>query len=364
MYGMKARTRNPSLDGLRAISILLVITNHSGFGIPYGGVFGVQIFFVISGYLITRLLQEEHAKYGSIELRAFYIRRCFRIVPAAFAFIAVAALLQPRVRAELPYALTYTMCYHLNGSYLLGHLWSLSVEEQFYLLWPLALVVAYRWRAHIALGAICSAALFRFACSLEFLPVPPTAVHCFFPAVMDAIAAGCLLAVCEPRLRRWMPRAAISGPLMIALPIFTYSLAYTLWRGTFPWESASVSICTLTWGIVPLLLAAWLLLTVECHCGLLNNRLILAVGALSYSLYLWQQPFATRQHSSLLFSAFALVLLAGSSYFLIEQPMTKLGRRWSFHQNEAAERAIPMGTASSNINTGMGAKKAACFPAF
>jgi peptidoglycan/LPS O-acetylase OafA/YrhL len=118
--------------------------------------FGVQVFFVLSGYLITTLLQREHEVHGRIDLPAFYRRRGFRIIPAAFAYIGFTALLAPAARADLPYALTFTISYHLwPATFLLGHLWSLSVEEQFYLLWPLALVLGFRHRGRIAVAAVC-----------------------------------------------------------------------------------------------------------------------------------------------------------------------------------------------------------------
>ena len=181
--------RIPSLDGLRAFSILLVIIGHSigrnGWSVVLG-FFGVQIFFVLSGYLITGLLQREHERDGRIRLPAFYKRRCFRIFPAAFAYILIIACFVPSTRYGLPYALTYTVSYRLNGIPLLfHHLWSLSVEEQFYLLWPIALVVGYRFRGVIAIAAMICAALFRLSLSPDSL-----ALHQSFFGTMDSIAAG------------------------------------------------------------------------------------------------------------------------------------------------------------------------------
>ena len=106
---------------------------------------GVHVFFVLSGYLITGLLQKEYGREGRIDLVAFYRRRCFRIFPAAFTYILVIALLSPASRSALVYAATYTISYHPYSIPLLfQHLWSLSVEEQFYLLWPLALLLGFR----------------------------------------------------------------------------------------------------------------------------------------------------------------------------------------------------------------------------
>lgn len=139
--------RIPSLDGLRAISILFVVFGHLGgtrnapeiitFLERYAN-FGVRVFFIISGYLITTLLLREHAKTSTISLREFYIRRVYRIFSAAYAFAIVALVVfasQMRFRDVLT-ALTYTVNYNSSPPWPIGHLWSLAVEEQFYILWP------------------------------------------------------------------------------------------------------------------------------------------------------------------------------------------------------------------------------------
>ena len=109
-------SRIPSLDGVRAMSVLLVIGGHlwGGLGAPgFTAALAVHVFFVLSGYLITRLLQQEHQRSGRIDLIAFYRRRCFRIFPAAFAYILVIALVVPSSRSALIYAVTYTVSYRL-----------------------------------------------------------------------------------------------------------------------------------------------------------------------------------------------------------------------------------------------------------
>ncbi|TMA40976.1 MAG: acyltransferase, partial [Deltaproteobacteria bacterium] len=168
--------RIPSLDGLRALSISLVVFGHLGgtVGFPIGSprlvlpflaVLGVRVFFVISGYLITRLLLDEQEKRGSICLSMFYFRRIFRILVPYYVFlIAMAAAarlgwveLGP---GDLGYALAYIGNYHPHSAWTLGHTWSLAVEEQFYVLWPLlvvGLLVAFRGRA--GKRAICVVAL-------------------------------------------------------------------------------------------------------------------------------------------------------------------------------------------------------------
>lgn len=165
--------RLSSLDGLRAISIALVIFEHlrrtrgytlgdlnAYFG-DYGRL-GVTVFFVISGFLITTLLLRERERRGSISLKGFYLRRAVRIFPAFLAFMAFIIVAHEMGwiqlnRYDLVSAFTYTVNYHPGRSWYIGHLWSLSVEEQFYLLWPLALVVLSRTRALAASRPSCSA---------------------------------------------------------------------------------------------------------------------------------------------------------------------------------------------------------------
>jgi len=157
----------PSLDGLRALSIGLVLLGHlsgtKGFvrvnlGIGDYAHLGVVVFFVISGFLITRLMLSEHAKDGCVSLKLFYARRALRLFPAAYAFIACVCLLWATGVVHLQardiwHACTYTVNFEPGRSWQIGHLWSLSVEEQFYLIWPCTFVsAAIRKRR---LSAIC-----------------------------------------------------------------------------------------------------------------------------------------------------------------------------------------------------------------
>lgn len=326
---MSSAPRVPSLDGLRALSILLVIVDHLGRGdAPYQGAFGVCIFFVISGYIITRLLQQEQQRQGRISLRGFYLRRTFRIFPAAFTFITVAGLLgHAAVRRDWPYAFSYTMCYRFeqcSGTF--RHLWSLSVEEQFYLLWPLALVFAFRRRGRVAIATMVAAALFRVGCSIVGPQQMPLILHFCFPAVMDSIAAGCLLAVYEPQVRRYtggLARYRVTAPALLAL---AYLSARLLWSGSFP-DQARIVRYAWAWGLVPMLIAAFIFIEIERRDWIFNNSIAYGLGALSYSLYLWQQPFTLARNGSTLIALLLLLVCAGSSYFVIERPMIALGRR-------------------------------------
>src|SRR5258708_2018236 len=153
--------RIPSLDGLRALSIFLVLALHSiqrlevnspisflWVGI-FNGATGVFIFFVISGYLITSLLLREHEKRGSISLRGFYFRRAMRILPPLYVYVGVLLLLGlagklPIFKLDIISALFFFHDYALSLMWSLEHFWSLSIEEQFYLIWPVLLLYCLR----------------------------------------------------------------------------------------------------------------------------------------------------------------------------------------------------------------------------
>src|SRR4051794_2751641 len=202
--------RIPSLDGLRAISIAAVLLGHlagsHGFPDRLSSVvrnpvvdvanFGVRVFFVISGFLITGLLMAEREKRGKIHLGAFYLRRVFRIMPAYVALIAVVALLDASGAIQVPTsdfvaAWTYRMNYHLGGSWELGHLWSLAVEEQFYFLWPLTLLLAgLASGRRIAIAVMCIAPMVRVLELMFGSPALQPTIGWTFETAADTIAAG------------------------------------------------------------------------------------------------------------------------------------------------------------------------------
>lgn len=318
--------RIASLDGLRAMAILLVIVGHCWGGAGRAVVlsaFGVQVFFVLSGYLITTLLQKEHQREGRIDLVAFYRRRCFRIFPAAFTYILLIALLVPESRSGLLYALTYTVSYHyLKIPLIFQHLWSLSVEEQFYLLWPLALLLGYRYRAWIAWSTLLVAALFRLALALGPSQFAPFYMHFSFPGTMDSIAAGCLLAIYEPQVRERFEWMTESAAIAIAIPITAWTLAGAFWGDT---RLTAMRSLNALWGVVPLLIALWMFLMIERRDRIFNNPVASTIGVLSYSLYLWQQAFIVGDKHSIPAALLMLTACAVGSYVLIEKPMLKLG---------------------------------------
>ena len=307
----------------------LWIISASGLAVTSGAL-GVQVFFVISGYLITRLLQEEREAHGKISIAGFYIRRAFRILPAALVFIAFAALVSPACR---PGCTLRTVVHDVLSAasvvnVLLLHMWTLSVDEQFSLLWPCALVFAYRRSAGVSLTAMVIAAVFRAGCVVIYGASSPFLMHCSFPGVMDAIAAGCLLAVYEPGLRQAVPSP--SRVAAVLFPVATFGAVFVLWRNTFNASLAAVSpVRALFWGVIPIFIAACNFCAVGSESRLLNNRLNSTCVAMSYSIYLWQQPFTKFHSSATALDITLLILSASISYLLIEKPMTNLGKSLS-----------------------------------
>ncbi len=318
--------RIPSLDGLRAISITLVILSHlvkwKHVSVSLAGSYGdlgVHVFFVLSGYLITNLLLREYERSSTISLRDFYIRRAFRIFPAAFVFLAVViALYWHEMRwYHIAAALFYVANMDISRPWIFGHLWSLSIEEQFYLLWPFALKKWYRHRIVILLCVFLATPVFR------------TALHAFkiqsgiagsLPVFADQLAIGCLLAIFAPRLPK------ISGYLAFGMLVATVFI---------PWFPAISPTRTLFMLFVlrPLLhisIAGLVLHVIQVPYRALNWAPIAWLGKVSYSLYLWQELFCSNAalHQGYLL-AFLALGCASLSYYLVEQPMLRVREKRS-----------------------------------
>jgi len=337
--------RVPSLDGLRAFSITLVTLSHllGTAGFPLGarafgaagdlGYLGVRIFFVISGYLITNLLIAEHARHGRISLRGFYARRAYRILPAAYAMILaivlVSAVGELALRpGDVAAAFTYTMNFHYDRSWELGHLWSLSVEEQFYLLWPVMLVIFGTRRivplsaAMLVLAPIVRALAWRYA------PHRDDVVMEAYPCVMDAIAAGCLLAGARPWLdrQRWY-RWFTGGPgfVLVLLAIAAVEIPTNIIMLDYVIDLSVMNV-----GLA-ILVDRFVRYPGGPVGKVLNWRPIMFVGTLSYSLYLWQQPFlnhhVSRWTTEWPVNVVLAITCALGSYYLVEKPFLALRDR-------------------------------------
>jgi peptidoglycan/LPS O-acetylase OafA/YrhL len=326
----------PSLDGLRAISIILVLLGHVGgtdgfdevdLGIGDYAHLGVVVFFVISGFLITSLLISEEAKKGQVSLKLFYARRALRIFPASYAYIgflvvlSLAGVTHLRIQ-DFWHAVTYTVNY-TRSQWDIGHLWSLSVEEQFYLLWPLVFVTAGPRRVKWAIGVILFAPIARIFARI-FLQHAPYGGGAMFPMIADGLAAGCLLALIRTTLESW------SWYLKLFQPVYSFGLlALILLTNHYLYYTPMTIFGTSVINISLAILIHRSVYRYDDWMGkILNLRALALIGGLSYSLYLWQQPFLNR-NSDAWMNAFPqnIILAVGAalaSYTLLERPFLKL----------------------------------------
>lgn len=346
-----ASSRIPSLDGLRAISIALVVVGHTFNGIYPGrlprlseplrlvfgnAALGVSVFFVISGFLITRLLLNEQRRTGTVGLRAFYLRRFWRLFPAAYTYIAFvgacgAVGLLTVTRHDMVAAFGYLWDYLPGTSWALTHLWSLSLEEQFYLLWPGALLLLGPRSTRLAVALVVLAPLARVATALA---TPGVQIDTLLHTRMDILMFGCLAALLfdHPAVlalrQRWTARVApFALAFLAATPFLTirfggvylYVVGHTL-------EGISIT-----------LLLLWAVDHPSTFVGrILNSRPLAAIGVASYSIYLWQTFFLDSMSPlrlSIPAKLACIAVAASASYFCIERPFL----RWRDRRVPAAE---------------------------
>jgi len=325
----KPSRRIPSLDGLRAISILAVLFGHVAYACHFENWitgtyahYGVRVFFVISGYLITTLLVEEESRFGSVSLSRFYLRRVFRIFPVAYLYLAAMTPFVVMASWKWVVVWLYGSTYVHDLPWNLSHLWSLSVEEQFYLLWPLALVASRRHAKQFAWLAILVAVVAQYVVGKYFSgSLNP---FFFFPCVMDSLAIGCLLALYRPRLPRISPLLWL---LLLVAPLI--SGADEIQIG-WPVPQFFAHINSLMFNV----LVALLIVDVTKYPPKwLNSPIVVWIGLLSYSLYVWQMPFLNPAYKiNPAIAIFLVFATASLSYYFWERPILKwshkvVGRR-------------------------------------
>ncbi|MFD1720943.1 acyltransferase family protein [Amnibacterium endophyticum] len=331
------RTRYfPALDGLRAISILLVIGLHSqdGLWMKLHGTIGVTVFFVISGWLITTLLLREETRAGRVHLGRFYLRRGFRLLPVYFAVLAIFVLLIVVLNLQwghdafigsLPYYLTYQNDWAPTS--LFGHTWSLAIEEKFYVVWPLlAFAVAAVRRVRIPMLI----ALLAFTLAAE----QSQAVPVYYLATYTPLVLGCLLAVLmhDRRTYRWI--AALTHPAFTGTVVTAAVVQALLFEGIHGHVHTLFSFLTV-------LALPGVLVGAQPFGRVLSVRPLVYVGTRSYALYLVHPLVVTvvgyvipAGSSNKLVEMAHLAAIVGISlaiaevlYRLVEQPLIRAGRR-------------------------------------
>jgi peptidoglycan/LPS O-acetylase OafA/YrhL len=358
--------RLPHLDGLRGTAILLVVVGHSlrklgddqTFGAKLAAPLddaglGVMLMFVLSGFLITTILLRERERTGTISLRAFYIRRTLRIWPALYVFIAaivtadvVSKTLNVSTLQTLAAGLFFTAyapAHSATDGWWLGHTWTLSVEELFYLIWPLCLLLLPLRRAFgLALATIILVPFVRIIHYAGHIG-PADRIPNYFHTRADGIAFGVVLAllpltapVFHARLVEIVGRYRLGAVALVGLIASAYAGAYVgdVYEIYAGWTIEG--ICTAV-----LILAAastdWIRLS-------LSVRPLVAVGLFSYSLYLWQQPFLSPSWTGPILGNLGIALVlafafAIASRHLVELPFLRLKGRF--------DRASPRPPAAS-----------------
>lgn len=339
----------PGLDGLRAFSILIVMVSHSALANIVPGVFGVTVFFFVSGFLITTLMLAEHHRTGTIAVRSFYIRRLLRLYPPLVVSIAATVAVYAAMGKSIdPLGVAGALAYLANYlaifrpdlmQYLGGQLWSLAVEEHFYFVYPLLMVwlLPKRLRTFWVLAGIC---VFSLAVRLyvgEFHP--DIAVEYTGKATetrIDSILYGAIAA-----LLWWSaPARAVferHWKVLTALGLALLLLSF-VWRNPLMRETIRYSIQGIA--MIPVVLAVTVAGRLPTVTALLESRPARWVGRLSYSLYLWHLlGFETAEYLVVTFGggntvavhALGWVLAFGASmlsYRFVEAPFFVLRKRF------------------------------------
>ena len=334
----------PEIDGLRAVAVLSVVLYHAGLG-PNGGFVGVDVFFVISGYLITSILRSDLVAKGRIDYLAFYSRRIRRLVPALLvvvgATLGAAIMLQSFVpdvwRVADSGAASLLFVANLffqaqTGGYFdvaadrlpLLHLWSLGVEEQFYLLWPLGISMLMRSTRRRVLPVLALTAIASFALSEALIFSTPNAAFYQMPARFWELAAGGLVAL-RPAGNQKDGRLPANVGILIVLGAALIPISHFPGIGALPTVAGTALLLLAVHGSGDL---GWVGKT-------LRSRPMVFFGLISYSLYLWHWPllaFARAPIVGPLPLALRIVLcvvataLACLSYRYVEQPLRRPGQ--------------------------------------
>lgn len=381
---MKSRIK--TLDGLRGVAIMMVLLAHAETTFPswcskwlyplrgfFNGEFGVEIFFVLSGYLITSILIREYDAIGKLDIKAFYCRRIFRIFPAFYLFLFfITVLVWMRVLkisgTELAFAGTHLINYGQAiillfkipsaGSqpdyWFIGQFWSLSMEEQFYWMWPLTLLLLLRTRWYgMLVGVILAMPLIRFS-SYYLFPGLRGQLMMMLHTASDGIFSGCLLALCLARHPQFSKRLLLSPWAVAALAFYLYAIAPFL-DNVMPRGFGVVLGTTLVIGAIGLIIANVLLQEGNAwYHRLLESKALVFLGRISYSVYLWQQIFLTPLNNTLLgkwpINLAAALVTGWLSYRYIELPFIRLKDRYFPSHTKAMAPSVSTPAAVAQYN--------------
>ncbi|PYM81073.1 MAG: hypothetical protein DME13_21220 [Candidatus Rokuibacteriota bacterium] len=304
----------PALDGLRAVSILAVLTRHSGW--LSGGYLGVDVFFALSGFLITALLMEEYGRTGTITLRLFYARRALRLLPALAVFVVICEIvllttappaLGPLVLQEGAAVMFYVANWALISGLpmtIFSHAWSLAIEEQFYLVWPVILIALLRGIQH-----------------------------------RDSLLLGCAAGLLLSSGRLSMRDGLVRNAVRVGGVIGAVALALLFIKATFPRDYVLHQASMFT------ALAAVLVIVDLCLPGSwivhgLERSPLVGIGRISYAIYLWHFPVfflfgalsindEVHPLTNVVVAWASTFAMALASYVVVERPALRLKRRYA-----------------------------------
>jgi peptidoglycan/LPS O-acetylase OafA/YrhL len=347
---------HPALDGLRACAVGTVLLSHLKESWSIFGGEGVYVFFVLSGFLITGILLHEQRTRGKVSFTNFYARRALRLLPALIACLILTCILVawvhpehfPAIKRGVPASLFYysnwIRAFSSDMQILgpLGHTWSLSVEEQFYLIWPLPLIWVYRRSPRWALIGTIALALGSLGCQLALTGRENSAIRIYngLDTNLQLLLAGCIVAILRPKMpAKQLPHmiAGIVASLVLLCQIHPFSrkwidAVFTTHLGlTVTAVAAATLIHVLASGVrIPVI------------SPILENAFMRWIGRISYGIYLYHvlalfllpplpqavQDMLAALHAGDLFRAVIVVAIAAVSFYVIERPFLRMKDRF------------------------------------
>jgi peptidoglycan/LPS O-acetylase OafA/YrhL len=344
----------PALDGLRGIAIIAVMLFHAESLWFKGGFIGVDIFFVLSGFLITSILIQEFDEAGTINLKNFYMRRILRLAPALLLLLVVYCLIIFFLKKDnainyyidalisLFYLSNWARAFDCHPPDLLGHTWSLSIEEQFYILWSIVLLMLLRLKKSrwlvllfafmIAIGA------WLFRCYLAMNEAPVQRLYNGLDTRADGLMAGCTLGILlsssllseslRQALCKWFPYCSFC-----AIALLFFFIYKSDWRDLKMYYF---------YFIVIEVLVVFIILDIAINKNgllgkILSSKGLVWVGSISYGLYLWHYPIyralfvlGFKQEIVALIGTLLTFLVAACSYYYLEKPIRKFRNLFSY----------------------------------